>query len=188
VTKQVLFIQGAGEGAYDEDQKLAESLQQSLGTGYAVVYPAMPSEDDAPPEQWQQLIDKELAAMPGPVVLVGHSVGASVILRWLSERKADAPITGIFLLASPYWGGDGWRYEGYEKLALPDGFAASLPTGISIALYHCRDDEVVPFEHLSLYTRMLPQARIQACDAGGHQFNNDLSAVAKDIKSLHNTR
>jgi hypothetical protein len=48
MAKQVLFIQGAGEGAYDADKKLAESLQQALGSDYEVRCPLMPDEDNAP--------------------------------------------------------------------------------------------------------------------------------------------
>jgi serine hydrolase len=87
-------------------------------------------------------------------------------------------------IAAPFWGGDGWRYEGYEELALPHGFDARLPKRMSIFLYHCRDDAIVPFDHLALYTQVLPQATVRALDAGGHQLNNDLSAVAQDIKGL----
>ena len=185
MTKHILFLQGAGEGAHKEDNKLAESLQRLLGADYEVHYPAMPNEDDAPYEQWKQLVEKELTGMQPPIMLIGHSVGASIIIKAVSELKLEQPIAGIFLIAAPFWGGDGWRYEGYKELELPQGIAAKLPGDIPIALYHCRDDEVVPFEHLALYAQLLPQSRVQALDAGGHQFNNDLSIVAKDIESLH---
>jgi predicted alpha/beta hydrolase family esterase len=182
--KQVLFIQGAGEGAYEEDQKLVESLQHVLGPEYKVHYPAMPDEDNAPYEQWKRQIEKELAAMQGPIILIGHSVGASVVVKCMSEIEVEKEIAGIFLLANPFWGGNGWRYEGYEELALPNGFAARLPEGASIFLYHSRDDESVPFAHLAMYTEKIPQATVREFDDGGHQFHNDLSAIAADIKSL----
>src|SRR4051812_46860134 len=70
MTKHVLFIQGAGLGAYDEDQQLAESLRRALGPRFEIRYPSMPNEDDAPYEQWRQQIEQELAAVPGPVVIV----------------------------------------------------------------------------------------------------------------------
>jgi uncharacterized protein len=184
VTKHVLFIQGAGEGAYEEDEKLAASLEHSLGSEYQVHYPAMHNEEDAPYEQWKQQIENELTAMQEPILLVGHSVGASVVIKYLSELKVEKSIAGIFLIACPFWGGDGWRYEGWEELALPKEFATSLPKNALIALYHCRDDEVVPFEHLALYAHILPEAQVREFDEGGHQLNNDLSVVAKDIKSL----
>ena len=180
----VLFIQGAGRGAYDEDKLLAESLQHGLGPRFEVRYPVMPNEDDAPYEQWRQRIERELTNAPGPAVVVGHSVGASVLMKWLSERKDETAVAGVFLVACPFWGGDGWRYEGYEELALPPEFAAALPTGIPVYLYHCRDDATVPFDHLALYAQALPQATVRAFDEGGHQLNDDLSAVARDIASL----
>jgi predicted alpha/beta hydrolase family esterase len=180
----VLFIQGAGHGAYDEDQQLAESLQKSLGQRFEVQYPKMPNEDDAHYDAWRQLIEQELASVPGPAVVAGHSVGASVLMKWLSERQDERPIAGAFLMACPYWGGDGWRYEGYEELALQPRPAANLPADVPIYLYHCRDDEVVPFEHMALWVRDFPQAVVRVCDSGGHQFNDDLSVVARDIASL----
>jgi len=182
--KQILFIQGAGEGAYEDDKKLAASLQHSLGTEYEVHYPAMPDEENASYEQWKHQIEKELIAMEGSIILIGHSVGASIVIKCMSEMEVKKPIDGIFLIANPFWGGDGWRYEGYEELALPKGFAARLPKGTSIFLYHSRDDEVVPFAHLALYAEKLPQATVREFNERGHQFNNDLSEVAADITSL----
>src|SRR5215813_2297937 len=108
MAKEVLFIQGAGAGAYQEDMKLADSLRQALGSDYDVRYPLMPAEDNAPYELWKQQVERELAAMSGPVVLVGHSVGASILAKCLSESAVDTPVAGIFLMATPFWGGDGW--------------------------------------------------------------------------------
>jgi len=90
----------------------------------------------------------------------------------------------VFLIATPYWGGDGWRYEGYEAAALPKDFPSRLPKGTPIFFYHSRDDEVAPFAHLALYEHKLPQATIRVLDGRGHQLNNDLSEVAADIKRL----
>jgi len=182
--KQVLFIQGGGEGAYEEDEKLVASLRSSLGAVYEVRYPQMPNESDPDYEPWKAQIKKELAALEGQVMLIGHSLGGSFLLKYLAEEKIEKPIAGIFLMAAPYWGGDGWQYEGYETIALPEGFAAKLPGGAPIFLYHSRDDEIVPFAHLALYAEKLPQATIRALDGGGHQFNNDLAEVASDIANL----
>jgi predicted alpha/beta hydrolase family esterase len=184
--KHVLFIHGAGEGAYEADKKLAASLQHSLGPAYEVHYPAMPDEENAPYEQWKQHIEHELATMQEPIVLVGHSVGASIITKCMSEIELQKPLTGIFLIATPFWGGKGWRYDGYEELALPEGFAARLPKGAALFLYHSRDDEVVPFSHLALYAELLPHATVREFDGRGHQFANDLSEVAADIIRVQN--
>jgi predicted alpha/beta hydrolase family esterase len=119
-----------------------------------------------------------------PIVLVGHSIGASHLTKILTEIGITKLIAGIFLLDAPFWGGKGWVYEGYKELVLPKNVASKLPKNASVFLYHTRDDEIVPFSHLDLYSKLLPQAIVREINKGGHQLNNDLSQVAKDIKLL----
>lgn len=88
-------------------------------------------------------------------------------------------MAGLFLLATPYWNGEGiWTWD---EARLSDDVAAKLASIQPIVLYHSRDDEVVPFAHLALYASSLPQATIRAVDGRGHQFENDLTDVAEDI-------
>ncbi|HZR04293.1 MAG TPA: alpha/beta hydrolase [Candidatus Udaeobacter sp.] len=182
--RQILFIQGGGSGAHDEDKKLVVSLRSALGASYEVRYPTMPQESDPDQNRWKHQIRKELAAVSGDLILVGHSLGGSCLLKYLSEEKTDATIAGLFFIATPYWGGDGWRYDGYEAMALPEDFASKLPKGAPVFFYHSVDDEVVPFSHLSLYRKKLLQAITRALHGRGHQLSNDLSEVAEDIKGL----
>jgi predicted alpha/beta hydrolase family esterase len=182
--KQVLFIQGGGEGAYQEDGQLVAYLRSALGNAYELRYPQMPNESDPDYGAWKVQIKRELAGQ-GEVILIGHSLGSSFLLKCLAEEKIEKSITGIFLMAAPYWGGDGWKYEGYETVTLPEDFVSKLPSGAPIFLYHSRDDEIVPFAHLALYAAKLPQATIRELDGGGHQFSNDLSEVVEDIKIIH---
>jgi uncharacterized protein len=179
--KQVLFIQGAGAGAYEEDKELATSLQDSLGDEYYVVYPRMPNEENPEDGPWMAQISKELAALEGKVNLVGHSAGGGVLLKYLLKENITKPIAGIFLIAIPHWGPED---EEDDEYPLREGFAAQLPKGVPIFLYHSRDDEWVPFAHLEIYAEKIPGAIIRKFDGRGHQFNNDLSEVAADIKSL----
>lgn len=183
--KQVLFIQGAGQGAYIEDEKLVASLRHSLGSRYDVRYPAMQNEDEAEYETWVRQIEAELATLNGAVIIVGHSVGASILIKFLSEKGIQKTVAGIFLIAAPFWGGEnGWTYEGYETLVLPKEVVTKLSEDVPIFLYHSRDDEIVPFAHLALYAKKLLRATVRELDGGGHQLNDDLSQVANDIKNL----
>jgi uncharacterized protein len=79
-------------------------------------------------------------------------LGGSFLLKYVSEEKIAKTVAGIFLIATPYWGGDGWQYEGYERVALPEDFASKLPRGTPIFFYS-RDNEIVPFAHLALYAK-----------------------------------
>jgi uncharacterized protein len=180
MSRYVLFIQGAGAGAYREDRLLADSLQRQLGAGYEVQCPQMPDEDDAAYPAWKDEIGSRLAAMEGPVALVGHSVGASVLLKYLCEQKPTRQITGAFLIAAPYWGAS--EFWSWDEAALPADAAARLAGDWPLIFYQSRDDEVVPFAHLALYAAKLPRATIREFDGRGHQFNNDLTEVAADIR------
>lgn len=184
IPRQVLFVQGAGGGAHTEDRLLADSLQHELGADYEVIYPRMPDEENAPYDQWNDRLARELAAIEGPSTFVGHSVGASIVAKFLSEGGLEEPIYGTFLIATPFWGGDGWLYEGYQELELPQTPSATLLRNAPVFLYHSRDDEVVPFAHLALYAQLLPQATVREISQGGHQLNNDLSVIASDIEAL----
>jgi uncharacterized protein len=179
--KQVLFIQGAGEGAYEEDKKLAISLQDALGTEYDVIYPKMPEEENSGYEAWKAQITREVAALDDKVILIGHSVGSSMLLKYLSEENVKMSIAGIFLIAAPYWGTGGWQLD---EFTLDEDHVAKRLKAFPVFFYHSRDDDIVPFTHLARHAEKFPGATIRAFAGRGHQFNNDLSEVAADIKSL----
>ena len=162
-------------------KKLAENLRDELGVAFDVRYPKMPDEASPDSEAWKDTIARELAALNGEVVLVGHSVGAFVLLKYLTEEAVEKPVAGLFLVSAPFVGTEGWQVE---EDALREDFASKLPEGLPVFLYHSRDDEWVPYAHLALYAEKLPQATIHKFDGRGHQFDDDLSEVARDIKEL----
>ena len=70
--RQVLFIQGGGEGTYDEwDDKLVASLRRELGAGHNVRYPRMPNEEDPNFRGGSACLDS------APLVLSGFLPGLS---------------------------------------------------------------------------------------------------------------
>ncbi|MBE7171176.1 MAG: alpha/beta hydrolase [Williamsia sp.] len=179
----LLFIQGGGEGAYDEDKKLAVFLADNLKDQYKIEYPRMPDEGNPNYETYKAKILEELKKIDTKVVLVGHSVGGCFLLKYLSEEKIDNQITGIFLIATPFWGKEGWQHEGFR---LSRDFAQKLPVETPMFFYHGTDDETVPFSHLALYEKELPRARFRKIAGRGHQLDNDLAEVVQDIRSVSN--
>ncbi|MBS0028304.1 alpha/beta fold hydrolase [Chitinophaga sp. 22321] len=179
--KQVLFIQGGGNDGYEADAELAASLQQALGNDYEVIYPEMQTDDAAPDFGWLRQIGREIAKLGDDIILVAHSLGASLLLKYLSENKTAKKTAGVFLIATPFWNG---KQEWMQGLKLQPGFAGKLPENSRFFFYQCRDDEEVPFDHLAIYRNNLPGASFREIESGGHQLNNDLHLVAKDIKNL----
>src|SRR5689334_4978872 len=83
---QLLFIQGGGEGTHDEwDDKLVASLREELGQEYEIHYPRMPREEDPSYELWKPELERVLGTLRDGAILVGHSVGGTILLKFLTE-------------------------------------------------------------------------------------------------------
>jgi predicted alpha/beta hydrolase family esterase len=181
MTRQVLFVQGAGQGAHEADAKLAASLARELGPDYEIRYPAMPDEDAPEYAAWGPCLAQELAAMGEGPLLVGHSAGATMLLIFLASGTPQPVPAGIFLIAPPFCGEGGWDCGDFN---FPKDLNAKLPPGVPLFLYHGREDETVPFAHMDLYARVLPEAALRVLEGRDHQLNDDLSDVARDIRQL----
>jgi predicted alpha/beta hydrolase family esterase len=175
MTTRVLFVHGAGEGTFEGSRALVESLSKSLGDGFEVDYPALPAEDEPDPREWSRIIEEKSADS----IVVAHSVGASIALKHFSETGGEN-LLGLFTIAAPFWGGDGWHYDGYQSLMLPSSPLIVAP----LFLFHGSDDEVVPLEHLTLFTGTFPTAAAQVIGGVGHDLGNDASMVARSIRQL----
>jgi len=181
MARQVLFIQGAGEGAHAADAALAASLATALGPAYAVRYPPMPAEEDPDDAAWGARIAAELEGMGDSVILVGHSAGAVTLLMFLARSGFGMEkVAGIFLAGAPFFGKGGWHVDGFE---LPADLGPKLPAA-PIHFYHGDSDEIVPVGHLDLYARAVPQAAIHPLKGRDHQLGGDMSEVAADISAL----
>jgi len=177
----IFFVQGGSKGAYDADKKLVSYLQNALDETYEIVYPKMPGEDDPDYEAYKAKIEKELKGVDGGLILVGHSLGACFLLKYLTGKEIDKNIIGIFLASTPFWGEGGWQYEGFS---LDNELASKVTTDIPVFFYHGTNDETVPFSHLSLYKEKFPHAEFREIVGRGHQLDNDLSEMVNDIITL----
>ncbi|WP_080685811.1 alpha/beta fold hydrolase [Rhizobium leguminosarum] len=160
MAKQVLFIQGAGEGVHDGwDDKLVASLERELGETHAVRYPRMPGEDDPRYPAWKAALMGEFVSLEDLSILVGHSIGGTILIHALAEQPPKLRLGGIFLIAAPFIGEGGWPSDD-----IGDGkdLSKRLPPGIPVYLYHGgADDEHRPRSSLrqSHSSRRRPHAR-----------------------------
>ena len=127
---------------------------------------------------WARRIDELIVSARRPV-LVGHSFGASVLLKYLSETVRRPAFAGLFLIATPFWGAD------FPEFALAPDFGERLRDVTSLYLYHSRDDPEIPFETLERYRHVLPHAKVRALEGRGHEFNQPrFPELAADIRRL----
>jgi predicted alpha/beta hydrolase family esterase len=183
MSHQVLFIQGGGgEGTHDEwDNKLVESLGRELGSGYEIRYPRMPNEADPNYARWKAALKKEFGKLEEGAILVGHSIGGTILINTLVEEPPHLALSGVFLLAAPFVGKDGWPSEDIKPMS---DLGKRLPAKTPVYVYHGSEDETAPLEHASLYAKAIPQAVVRRLEGRDHQLDNDLSEVATDIRQL----
>lgn len=182
INKQVLFIQGGGsQEDYQADKHLVASLQELLGEAYRVHYPRLPTDESVPDLGRIKQIGHQISRLEGELIMVGHSLGASMLLKYVSEIKVKIKPIAIFLIATPFWSGDEDWKKGFK---LAENFVDKVARELPVFLYHSQDDEEVPFAHLALYRQKMPWATFRELPSGGHQLGNDLTMVANDIKSL----
>jgi predicted alpha/beta hydrolase family esterase len=180
--RHVLFVQGGGEGVHDRwDNQLVDSLRSELGPGYEIHYPVMPNEGDPQYAAWRRALDREFAALPHGAIVVGHSIGGTILVNVLAERTPRFGLGAICLIAAPFIGAAGWNSDEIEPRS---DLAARLPRDVPIFLYHGRNDDAVPFAHVDLYARAIPRARVRRLASRDHQLNNTLSELASDILRL----
>lgn len=180
--RSVLFVQGGGDGVHDRwDNRLVESLRDSLGSGYRIRYPEMPNEADPAYSAWSRALQAELAALTDGAILVGHSIGAAVLLHTIAEDSLGFAPGAICTIAAPFIGPGGWESD---EIVPPADLAARLPSDVPILLYHGDADVTVPVSHVELYARAIPRARVRRLAGRDHQLDDRLSEVAADIRAL----
>ncbi|WP_026073439.1 alpha/beta fold hydrolase [Robertmurraya massiliosenegalensis] len=175
----VIFIHSAGpQGPNQGSSNLITYLNKELMPDYSFRYPDMPTPENPNYVEWKVRLEQELKSLSGDVILIGHSLGGSVLLKYLSEKAYNIKISGLFIVSAPYWGIDeDWQRADFH---LQNDFVANLTEIPQIILYHSLDEKIV---HIA-YAKKLLQANKRELKGAQHLFENGLPELINDIKSL----
>ncbi|KKI90135.1 hypothetical protein WQ54_23855 [Bacillus sp. SA1-12] len=184
--RHVLFIHSAGpQGLHQGSSSLFAYLQSALGPDHDLRKPELPNPENPEYELWKIKLEQELQMLKGDVILIGHSLGGSVLLKYLSEEGCNLEISGFFSIAAPYWGiNEDWQRDDF---ILSENFSTKLPLIPKMYLYHSRHENIVPFAHLEHYIQKLPESNIRVIEGDSHLFQNGLPEFVKDIKNFTST-
>jgi predicted alpha/beta hydrolase family esterase len=130
---------------------------------------------------WKMALQSTLPVGGHKVALIGHSLGGSVIVKYLSEGLCQMPIAGLFLVGAPYWGTRGWTMD---EFMFERGFQSKLPDIDKIFIYHSRYDKWVPYSHAQSYAKTLPGSILRNVSGSEHEFSAGLPVLVDDIQSL----
>ncbi len=175
----VLVIHGAGEPRRRGGEIYWKPLLESaLGPGFKVHAPRMPDPEDPHHGAWADCIAEQMSGLDEPFV-VGHSLGASTLLKFLSQSAQPPAFKALFLIAVPFWGDD------FPEYAMTDDELGQLRQIGPMFFYQSADDDVVPKSHFEKYRRALPQASFHLLQHRGHEFDQpDFPELTQDIRNF----
>jgi hypothetical protein len=141
----------------------------------------MPHEADPKYAAWTAALRRQFAGLDDGAIVIGHSIGGTILIRILADDPPKLRLGGVFLIAAPFVGDGGWQTDDIEPLS---DLGARLPEQTPIHLYHGNQDETVPVGHVALYAKAIPQAVVRRLSGRDHQLNNDMSEIAADVRRL----
>ncbi len=73
-----------------------------LGNKFDVLLPKMPNPSNAKYNEWKIIFNKISKLLEKNVILIGHSLGAIFLIKYLSENKFPKKILATLLISPPY--------------------------------------------------------------------------------------
>jgi predicted alpha/beta hydrolase family esterase len=141
--------------------------------------PLMPNPQAPSYEAWRHAIN--MLDISQVSIMMGHSLGASVLLKYLAVEKPFLALDALLLIATPLWGLPDWTHGDYF---LPADCTKALANIKKIIFYHSTDDDVVPFHHSEMYRKRLPVATLRMLHGQGHYFTKGIPVLVDDLKYL----
>lgn len=128
-----------------------------------ILTPTMPNIANAQFEEWKIWFEKLVPFFGSDVRLIGHSLGAMFLAKYLNRHPLEKPVKQLILLAGGYDG----NVKGYGSFAI-DSATGLENSADKIHLFHSRDDFVVPYSELAKFQADLPTATVHSFEDRNH--------------------
>jgi predicted alpha/beta hydrolase family esterase len=155
-------------------------LRERLANKFEVILPEMPNALNAKYAEWKLWFEKILPLLNEEIILIGHSLGGSFLIKYLSENKCAKNIRAVFLVAASAAEESG--INGLHSFSLPQKIDLQSK---NIFLYHSKDDDVVPYSDFEKLSLQLPSAITRTLDGRKHFSGlGQFPELERDIISL----
>ncbi len=157
------------------------NLGKELGNDFDVLLPMMPNAGNARYLEWKIWFERLIPLLDNEVVLIGHSLGAITLVKYLSENVYPKKIKATILVGAPYNTPEKHPYVDFTITTSLDKF---IEQSEKIIFYHSKDDEIVPFENLERYKIAIPNATFNVFENRGHFNDESFPEIVELIKSF----
>ena len=158
-----------------------ELLQQNLGDSYQVISPRMPNTTNAKYSEWKLWFQNISQLAADNCILVGHSLGAIFLAKFLSENEFPVKIQATILVAAPYDDETDEDLTDFKLTGITDKFTKQAG---NVIFYAGSDDPVVAKTEAEKYRTALPSAEFNILPASDHFVRADFPEIVARIKSL----
>ena len=157
-------------------------LQDALhAKGHEVVVPNLPNPEDPDPEEWTKVLVEKIGSIDDETIILGHSLGASMVLRFLEAAEAKSTPRGC-ILVSPPWMIKAEALRGFFMSELD--FDVLMWKASRFVVVHSRDDKVIQFDHAEKYAKVLHAKLIEGAPGDEHFQGKQYPVILKAVEDL----
>lgn len=158
-----------------------ELLQQALGQSYQVLLPAMPNKTNARYGEWKAYFSNLERVLENDCILIGHSMGAIFLAKYLSENKFPHTIKATILIAAPH---SDETEEDLTDFKLQSVSELFIKQAGRVIFFFGSDDPVIASTEIDMYRQEVPTAEFHVLSAPDHFVRVDFPELTRVITSL----
>ncbi|MFK7779684.1 MAG: alpha/beta hydrolase [Candidatus Gracilibacteria bacterium] len=196
--QQVLFIDGGdskdnfnnfndylNKFEYDpyevKTKKWKNSLAPDLGEDFFLMNPKMPNKNFADYNERKIMFEKTFPYLENDIILVGHSMGGTFLIKYLEENNFPVKIKKIIIISGAFKDspGDVIGNFNFDKTLLNLKKYEN-----DIIFYQSKDDFVVPFSDLEDYRKIFPNSQYNIFENRGHFIDETFPELIEQIKLI----
>lgn len=164
--------------------KWTSTLRADLGADYEVFMPAMPNKQNTHYIEWQIWFERHFEHLRDDVILIGCSLGAMFLMKYLTENTVPFRVKALILMAGPV-ALPTLDTSYCAEFVIPPTQAAGLAQLVPhIHIWHSTDDFVVPYEHATALAEVLPTAILTTFTDKNHFLVPELPELVSLVKKI----
>lgn len=172
---------------YLERQTWRDSLQSDLGETFKVVRLQMPNKINAKYEEWKIYFHRYLEILGDNIVLLGHSLGATFLVKFLAEETIKNTISRVILVAVPFGEKKTGPSLGDFIFENSTNFEA-INSDLKITLFASDNDKLITKDDLEKYQKVIKNLEVKILPDRGHfsqsEFPELISCIKKEVVEI----
>ena len=154
-------------------------MPKTLGGEWQVLLPRMPNKQNARYSEWVIWFERMIPFLDDGVVLIGHSLGAIFLPKYLSEHRLAKKIAKLILVAAPYG-----QTEFLGDFIIDKPLANVSAQCENIILFYSHDDPVVPLAEAEAYVQAWPAAKLHILENRQHINQAEFPELVEELKRV----